>query len=608
MSQIYFFENEQKLLLNQNEVSVYIDSSTNRTLQRFEQIKTKLEPLGTKKVNLSYENQMLWLRIPLTAVPASTNIQNIMIRNPHINYLQAWIFRGDSLVQPFNPTGDHYPFNSRTLYHADFVFPLSVTNKNEHSILLLIDKRNEQLNIPIHFVSENGFASYSRRKNLLAGLMTGMGLFLFLFSFFLFYTMRERLYVYYSLYIFMVFFYIFSDYGYSFMYLFPNHPFPADFTRPMAISLASPLYMLFALQLLGIKRNLPIHYKWAVRYLILYLASLVTSLFLMPDTGIVRMVLVWLMQIYQNLTAIFMLVIAIAAVRKKIPYAGYIVGTSLVLLFSFFIFMQFVSGFIVDTFLARNMMNIGFTAEICILAFVLTLRFRQYKEQSEKLLRTTNVQQEQIFKSISDYQEKEMQRYSSMLHDTVGARLSAIRLNLESIKKNEVSSGLHQSITDIGDLAADVRQFSHTLSPVLLQKKGLVAAIEEIVEGVNRSKQLYIQFESIGTLQKVSFRYELLLYNILQELIQNIIKHAQATEVIIQVILENELIYLFVEDNGKGFNPLLIKEGLGFSQIKQLVTFVQGTLAIDSHVEKGCRITIEFPVLPDEANHPTPSR
>ncbi|MEJ8817294.1 sensor histidine kinase [Lacibacter sp. H407] len=608
-AQVYFFSNEEKININGSLLRFYIDSSTNRTQQQFELIRDQLRPLGENKINLSYQNEMLWLQIPLTAVPDITDLKNIMIRNPHINYLQAWVLRNDSIIQSFAATGDHLPFNSRTLYHADFVYPVPLTNRDKLSFLFLIDKRNEQLNIPVHFVTENGFTSYNLRKNLLAGLMTGMGLFLFLFSFFLYYTMRERLYVYYSLYILMVFFYIFSDYGYSFMYLFPNHPFPADFTRPMAISLASPLYMMFALNLLSVKQKLPAYYKWAVRYLILYMSSLVISLFLMPDTGVIRMVLVWLMQIYQNLTAVFMLIIAIAAVRKKIPYAGYIVGTSIVLLLAFFIFMQFVSGFILDTFLTRNMMNIGFTLEISILAFVLTLRFRQYKEQSEQLLRTTNLQQEQIFKSISDYQEKEMQRYSSMLHDSVGARLSAIRFNLESIKKNtSTSNGLEQSITDLGELATDVRQFSHTLSPVLLQKKGLVAAVEEIVTGINQSGQLYIQFESIGTLQKVSFRYELLLYNIMQELIQNIIKHAGATEVIIQVILEKELIYLFVEDNGHGFNPLFIKEGLGFSQIKQLVTFVQGTLAIDSLVEKGCRITIEFPVLPDEANHPTPSR
>lgn len=568
-----------------------------------------MQPLGDNNVNLSYKNELLWLRVPLTAIPITAGLTDIMIRNPHINYVQAWVLQGDRIIQSFPATGDHYPFNSRTLYHADFVFPVPLSNRSQLSFLFLIDKRNEQLNIPVHFLTENGFASYNRRKNLLAGLMTGMGLFLFLFSLFLYYTMRERLYVYYSLYILMVFFYIFSDYGYSFMYLFPSHPFPADFTRPMAISLASPLYMLFALNLLKIKQQLPRHYKWAIRYLQVYFIILIASLFLMPETGVVRMVLVWIMQIYQNMTAVFMLVIAIVGVRNRIPYAGYIVATSIVLLLSFFIFMQFLSGYLPDTFFTRNMMNIGFATEVSLLAFVLTLRFKQYKEQSEQFLRNTNVQQEQIFKSISDYQEKEMQRYSSMLHDTVGARLSAIRLNLESMKQaDETVNRLQQSIIELGELATDVRQFSHTLSPVLLQKKGLVGAIEEIVEGINQSKRLYIQFESIGSLQKVSFRYELLLYNIIQELIQNSIKHAEATELIIQIILEKELIYLFVEDNGKGFHPLYIKEGLGFSQIKQLVTFVQGTLAIDSHVEKGCRITIEFPVLPDETNHPTPAR
>ncbi|MBY0477189.1 MAG: hypothetical protein K2Q24_06060 [Chitinophagaceae bacterium] len=607
-AQVYFFENEKKITVKEELIRFYTDSSTNRSFSRFQEIEANLLPFKSNSLSLSYKNEMLWLKIPLNALHDIDGIKHIMIRNPHINYLQAWYLSGDSLIRSFAATGDHYPFSSRTLNYADFVFPVPMFNRTDVSVLFLIDKRNEQLNIPVHFLTEKGFSSYNRRKNLLAGLMTGMGLFLFLFSFFLFYTMREKLYVYYSLYILMVFFYIFSDYGYSFMYLFPNHPFPADFTRPLAISFASPLYMLFALNLLSVKRNLPVHYKWAIRFLLLYLASLAASLFLMPETGIVRIVLVWLMQIYQNITAVFMLVIAIAAVRKKVPYAGYIIGTSLVLLISFFLFMQFVSGFITDTFLIRNMMNIGFTAEISILAFVLTLRFKKYKEQSEQLLRTTNVQQEQIFKNISDYQQIEMQRYSSLLHDSVGAQLSAIRFNLESIQTNaspeHFQQQMEQSIKDISSLADEVREFSHSISPVLLQKKGLVEAITETIEKVNRSGRLYVQFESIGALQSTSFRYELLMYNIFQELLQNIIKHAEASEAILQLIIEKELIYLFVEDNGRGFNPIFIKEGLGFSQIKQLVTFVKGNLQIDAEVNKGCKVSIEFPVLPDEANHP----
>ncbi len=567
-----------------------------------------MQHIEANRINLSYENKMLWIKIPVRTFSSSADIKYLMVRNPHLNYMGAWLLKGDSIIQSFNLTGDHQLFNSRTINHPDFIFPVPATNQQDLSFLLLIDKRNEQLNIPVHLLTENGFLNYNFKKNLLAGVITGLGLFLFLFSFFLFYNMRERLYIYYGLYIFMVFFYIFSDYGLSFMYFFPNHPFPADFTRPLAVSLATPLYMLFALNLLNVKKTMPVHYKWSRWYLAVYLLSLLISLFFMPETGSLRVVLVWLMQVYQNMTALWMLFIAVLAYRKKIPYAAYIIGTSIVLLLSFFFFMQFVSGYLQDSFLTRNLMNIGFTAEISVLAFVLTLRFRNYKEQSEQLLRTTNLQQEQIFKTISDYQQKEMQRYSSLLHDSVGAQLSAIRLNLESIQKNEknepIPERMERSIKDVSRLADEVRQFSHTLSPVLLQKHGLVETLKEIVAGINESEGLYIQFESIGTLQSASFQYELLTYNIVQELIQNIIKHAQATEAIVQLILEKELICLFVEDNGRGFDPFLIKEGLGFSQIKQLVTFVKGNFQVDADKNNGCRISIEFPVLPDETKHP----
>ena len=588
----------------------FVDSSVNRTSLRYEQIKDQFKPLPENNTSLSYKNEMLWMKVPLSAISGLKGVEYLMLRNPHINYVCLWLLKGDSIIQTFPPTGDHLLFSSRTLSYADFVFPVQSANTENISVLLLIDKRNEQLNIPIHFLSAEGFTKYNRFKNLITGLMMGIGFFLILFSLFLFYQMREWLYIFYAIYIALVFFYIFSDYGYSFMYFFPNHPFPADFTRPMAISLATPVYMLFSLSLLNVSKQLPVHYKWSIRYLVVYFLLLTAAIFLMPVTGPFRSILVWIMQIYQNLSAVWIIVIAVKGIRKKIPYSIYILSSAIILLLTFFIFMQYLSGYIADTIVTRNMMNIGFTSEICLLAFVLTLRFKNYKEQSEQLLRNSNLQQEQIFKSISDYQAKEMQRYSSMLHDSVGARLSAIRLDLESVQHTQINPLAHekleQSIGNVSRLADDVRQFSHTLSPVLLQQKGLVEAIKEITEDVNKSSALYIQFESIGSLQKVSFRYELLIYNILQELIQNIIKHAGASEAIIQLMLEKEIISVFVEDNGIGFDKTFKQDGLGFSQIKQLVTFVKGNLSIQSSINKGCTVSIEFPVLTDEATQPHP--
>ena len=610
-AQIAFFYNNNKADVNLRAISYYTDSSQTRNWQRYQQIKSQLLPLGQNKVNLSYQNKMLWLRIPLSAIEKHPDLHYLVVRNPHINYIGAWVLKGDSVVQEFPLSGDRFVFKQRAFIHPDFVFYLPQKDQHLFSYLLLIDKRNEQLNIPVHFLTDDGFLIYNRIKNLLTGLMMGIGLFLILFSLFLYVQMKERLYIYYAVYIALVFFYIFSDYGYSFMYFFPDHPSLPDFTRPMAISFATPIYMFFVLALLNTRKLLPVYYKWSMRYLVVYFILLITAILLMSNTGPFRSILVWVMQIYQNISAVWMIVIAVAGIRKKIPYSVYVIFSALTLLFSFFFFMQYVSGYLTDNMITRNLMNFGFTAEICILAFVLTLRFKNYKEQSEKLLRTSNLQQEQIFKSISDYQQKEMQRYSSMLHDSVGAQLSAIRLNLESIQHNknkeQGNDALIRSITDVSQLADDVRQFSHTLSPVLLQKKGLVEAIKETIEGINKNGGLYIQFESIGSLQKTSFRYELLIYNILQELIQNIIKHSQATEAIIQLILEKEMISVFVEDNGKGFEKSFIEDGLGFSQIKQLITFVSGNLNISSNINKGCTVSIEFPLIPhDEEYHSAP--
>ena len=297
--------------------------------------------------------------------------------------------------------------------------------------------------------------------------------------------------------------------------------------------------------------------------------------------------------------------------KKKVPYSLYVFVSSNILVFAIFFFNWLRSDIgIHDSFFIRNIMSISIIVEIIILTMVLTLRFKTYKLNAESLLKKTNEQQEQIFKTISDYQQKEMQRFSSLLHDSVGAKLSAMRLNLETIQNNHngvpVHEHLKQSINDISDLANDVRRFSHNLSPVLLQNKGLVNSMEDFIQNINRTSTLHIQFESIGSLQTVSFRYELMVYNILQELIQNIIKHSGATEAIIQLILEKEIISILVEDNGKGLVENEHNDGLGFFQIKQLIIFVKGRLEIKSPLNSGCRVSIEFPVLEYESAHPAP--
>ena len=604
-AQISLFMNENRVIIPDGSVYYYLDSSSHYNIQRFNEVRGKMAPYEKNNSTFSYKNKAVWLRFDLSSIEHTGEFSYLMIRNPHINYLKVWFLKNDSVVTSFPLTGDRQKFSTRSIDHPDFIFPLPKGSLEGYTAVIIADKRNELLAIPFHFLTRDGFLNYDRKKNLATGLVVGLSIFLICFNLFLFVQMRERLYVFYGLYILMGLFYIFSDYGYSFMYMFPANPLPADYMRPISICLATPFYLLFSIELLDLKKRLPKHYRWLMTGLLCFGVIFIASIPFMGNMGLIRVIAQNLMQFLLTSLVLANIVIAIKAWREKTRYASYIVITSFVLFVTISLFVFFMSGDLPDTFITRNLMNIGFMGEICILAFALSLRFKHYKEQSEELLRKSSLQQEQIFKTVTDYQEKELQRLSSLLHDSVGARLSALRFNLESGRNEGASNGrLNQAIEEVSGLANEVRQFSHSFSPVLLQKKGLKEAVHQFIGHINESNGLHIQFEMIGSLERSSFRYELLIYNIIQELIQNIIKHSSATEAIVQLMMEDDLVSIFVEDNGRGFDMQNVQEGLGFLQIKQLVTFVNGTLQVDSAENKGTRISIEFTALPDEKRHP----
>lgn len=596
-AQVSVFHDETTLDQASAEVRFYPDTSKAPLNESLSTILQQLRPFKNGNRSLSFRNERVWISVK-PIMPALRQSRYLMIRNPHINFLKVWYLKGDSVYQSFNATGDRLPFRSRPIYHADYIFRLDSVPEN-FSLLILADKRNEMLTVPVHFLTGDGFFSYDRKKNHLSGVIFGLSLFLFFFNLFLFLQMKERLYVFYGLYILFGLLYILSDAGYVFMFLFPGSPEFADYMRPVTISLATPMYLLFSLEFLDIRNNLPRAYKWMMTGLSVYFLIFLVSIPFMNDEGKIRVIAQYLMQFLLSSMTFGNLVMSVAAWKKKVKYSIYIIITSVFLLITITFFTFYLSGDIPDTFLTRNLMNIGFVGEITILAFALSLRFKYYKERSEELLRTSNLQQEQIFRSVTDYHEQELKRLSGLLHDSIGARLSALRYNLESSSIDDKQK-IGKTISEISELSNEVRGFSHSMSPILLQKKGLKEALQHFIEHVNESDELEIQFEMIGSLQSASYRYELLIYNTLQELLQNIIRHAEASEAIVQLMLENDLVSIFVEDNGKGFSPGDQQEGLGLSQIRQLVKFVNGALKIDSAPSKGTRISIEFILLPDD--------
>ncbi|QEC72080.1 sensor histidine kinase [Arachidicoccus ginsenosidivorans] len=197
-------------------------------------------------------------------------------------------------------------------------------------------------------------------------------------------------------------------------------------------------------------------------------------------------------------------------------------------------------------------------------------------------------------------QEQERSRLARDLHDGVGGLLSGVKLRLSSMKGNfylpeESAISLQGIIGQLDNSIQELRRVSHNMMPEALIKYGLKEALENYTDYIQSSGALQIQLQLYGLEHRLNQDTEIILYRIVQELLTNVIKHAQATNVLLQFIRNNDRFTLTVEDNGKGFDkdPEGAKNGAGLSNINARVAYLNGNMDINTAPGKGCSITIE---------------
>lgn len=205
-------------------------------------------------------------------------------------------------------------------------------------------------------------------------------------------------------------------------------------------------------------------------------------------------------------------------------------------------------------------------------------------------------------KAMVATQEEERKRISRDLHDDVGTKLSALKLFLSSLHEKaadtnnaEIQLLAESSEQFITEAMQDVRQLLFNLSPMVLEEFGYTTAVEGLVNKINETKQLHFNLVVFGMNQRLRKDHELALYRITQELINNVLKHAEAKNVSLQIGLRDEKIILMVEDDGKGFDVTGHKNGYGLHNLEARTKLMHGTMIIDSHPGNGTSVLIEIP-------------
>lgn len=204
--------------------------------------------------------------------------------------------------------------------------------------------------------------------------------------------------------------------------------------------------------------------------------------------------------------------------------------------------------------------------------------------------RRENRYQRESIAAITQAQEKERQRVARDLHDSVGSMLANLKNLLTATHQNG------EEIKLLSQVNQEIRQISHDMMPGTLKKFGLSAAIKSELENVKKSDHLDTKFVAFGINGNLSKDTEVHLYRILQEALQNITKHAQATKVIVSLTGDDNHLNLMIEDNGVGFDLQSGSEGLGLKSIKTRIRLLNGQLKVDSHPKMGTIININIPL------------
>ncbi|GEO04842.1 hypothetical protein AAE02nite_25060 [Adhaeribacter aerolatus] len=216
------------------------------------------------------------------------------------------------------------------------------------------------------------------------------------------------------------------------------------------------------------------------------------------------------------------------------------------------------------------------------------------KDAEEAKTRMRLQQQKQTLKTILQTQEAERKRISEALHNGLGQLLYAAKLNLDHFDNtNHSQAEAKERVNNLIDQAITAtRHISFELTPTVLRDFGLKTALQELVRRVE-SPSLKITYDLVGLEERLDDLVEISMYRIIQELLNNIMKHAGATAAHIELENKKGQLYLRVQDNGTGFTDEKTKSnGIGLSSIRNRVKLLDGKLKIDSRPNQGTSVEI----------------
>lgn len=249
-----------------------------------------------------------------------------------------------------------------------------------------------------------------------------------------------------------------------------------------------------------------------------------------------------------------------------------------------------------------NKILIGASIALLLIGFLGYRNFRN--KQKLQTLKITELEKDKQLLAIDAMlkgQEEERGRIAKDLHDGLGGLLSGTKLSFTNMKENliltpENALQFEKSLDMLDTTIADLRKVAHNLMPEALVKFGLDEALRDFCNTIQLSSNKTIDYQKMGINRKIDNTSETFIYRIIQELVNNAIKHANAKEILVQLTFENNKILITVEDDGNGYDQKKTSKGDGLGNIAYRVNYLKGKIDTQTSPNKGTSVNIELNV------------
>ncbi|MBO9564011.1 MAG: hypothetical protein J7621_14605 [Niastella sp.] len=479
-------------------------------------------------------------------------------------------------------------FAARPVRSNNLIFPLRI-DPGEQTTFYLKATSKALIRPSMSFTTMHQLYEDSIPTSYGDGFFTALAVALLLYNLFVYFSLRERVYLYYIGYIFITILHTNLVAGHV-LAIFPW----LDFLNTnLLLPLLAFFSVLFTNSFLQTKRYAPIIYR--IRWLMMLGYTVPVLFFIAGEYAMAILatsVLMFMLFIYWLLAGIL-------AYRNGFqPAIYYIIGFGALIMLNMTFELKIV-GWVQENYWIDSALYIGSALEAIILSFALASKINFYKKEKEEIQEQAYQQAVNFSRELINMQEAERKRIASELHDSVGQKLIVIKNKILRFSKGG-TAGFQQKTEELAENVADaiqeIRSISYALRPYQIDLLGLTQSIKSLAaesfEAADIVHTLHIDpIDNIGPADK-----QINIYRIIQECINNIVKHAEAATASVSIENQHNQLHIRIADDGKGFDAQAATGGFGLKGIRERLHILNGAIKMGKAVPRGSVIDIDIPV------------